>query len=234
MGGPYVVLSWPPADMDAAEFAARLLAGLRGSPGWREAAAEPGLRVWVPSARPPAASKLGGQRAGWLLGRIFGRPVRQETPIPPVQAARAIVAGAWGAYVALLPDPYGGPWWALRDPSGAVEAFTWRRQGVGVLASELDDLPPVLGPERLALDWDAVSDLIGRPTAAWGRCALDGVDALAPGDVAPIGRPSGAVAVWRPAEAARRAAPDALEAALVGTVSDACAAMASSSGGLLV
>jgi asparagine synthase (glutamine-hydrolysing) len=116
-----------------------------------------------------------------------------------VARATRLCASGWGAYAALLRDPRDDSWWGFRDPSGAVELFTWRSGDLAVAVVDLENLPPGLMPPRLALDWTVIADFLRRPAALVGRSALSGLAALAPGALLPLGGPAdSAVQVWRP------------------------------------
>lgn len=235
MPASFIALSWNAADASRQEAVLGLTRAMASAMGWRQAADETGLRLWVREESPSPARRLGASRGVWLAGRLFGgrAPEGRAERAPAIQA-REWADGAWGAYVALLPDPRGGPWWALRDPSGALEAFTWTRCGVGVLSDELEDVPHALMPERIDLDWDAVGDLLARPVSAWGRCALAPIQSIAPGEARPVGGERPGTFVWRPDQAVRREPPDEPARRLVEVVADACERMAASCGRILV
>ena len=101
--------------------------------------------------------------------------------------------------MALLRDAEDGRWWAFRDPSGAVEAFTWPVGDLQVMAAQVEGVPTSLLPRHLGLDWNVIADFLRRPAAIVGQCALRGIEALAPGDLQPLGAsPAETVAIWRP------------------------------------
>lgn len=200
MHPPYLVLTWGEeggGGEPSAEFAAILESG-----GWRRALGAPRLAVWDRPERPlPVAQH---QSAGMvILGRCFERNAigdRLSRPWTAEAAARWLCAHGWGSYVALLRSR-DGSWRALRDPSGAVEAYTWRSGGLGVLASGLVNLPARLLPPQLGIDWAAIADFLVRPESILARTALDGVHVVCPGRLQAIGSgASSATAVWGPAD----------------------------------
>jgi asparagine synthase (glutamine-hydrolysing) len=96
----------------------------------------------------------------------------------------------------------GGPS-IFRDPSGAVEALTWRCGAVSVVASTLPKFLLEAMPPRLSLDVDLIATWLAAPDAMAGPSALTGVHALAPGALA---RPQMRDAqVWRPVDWITRA-----------------------------
>ena len=95
--------------------------------------------------------------------------------------ARALCAGVWGRYVALLRDRAGPA--IFRDPTGGLEALTWRLRGVTVVASGLPpDLIGLIAPP-LTLDWDAIGQYLAAPASLSGPLALRGVSAIAAGEL---------------------------------------------------
>lgn len=167
--------------------------------GWAPRLARPGLQLFSRPERPLAVETFAAGD-GVLIGRWFGpRPLRHDGD--PARTARALCGSGWGPYLALLPEAATGAWRVFREPSGAVEAFTWRCGDLAVLASGLADLPPELLPHDLGLDWDAVADFLVRPASLLWRTALRGVSGVCPGDLQRLGEGTArAVAVWRPAD----------------------------------
>jgi asparagine synthase (glutamine-hydrolysing) len=167
---------------------------------------------------------------GVALGELFPRPgaappERGLHLLRPQAAARRLTAEAFGAFVVIGRDPETGAAVVYRDPSGAMDAVVWHRDGVLVAASAAPDwLGPLLPPD-LALDWDHVAALAGRPVLQSAGVALGGLAGLAPGELWADGRRE---QVWRPADfAARRREPARADPqALVGLVDHVVAAEA--------
>lgn len=154
--------------------------------------------------------------------------------------ARRLSADAWGGYVALLPDSAMQVWSVFRDPSGALDAITWRRDGVAVVADDLTASPCGLLPADLDLDWRVITEIICRPLATSHLSPLGGVHVVAPGDLQTAGAGADtAQPIWRPARYADpklAASPAALRQVVLDTVSDLAgvhdALIAEVSGGL--
>ncbi|HEX3365706.1 asparagine synthase-related protein [Phenylobacterium sp.] len=175
-------------------MAASALLGARSQ--WTRRIARADLEVWGQSDAPEVADLSG---AGVVIGQIRWRtpevPGRRETA---EAYGKQLIRQAWGSYVALLCDRKG--WCALRDPSGHLDCLTWRRGGIWLIASDIDELPRELLPSRMALDWDALSLCAATGAAVIGRSPLDGVATLTPGDLVVLaGRRAGeAQPLWRP------------------------------------
>jgi asparagine synthase (glutamine-hydrolysing) len=189
----------------------------------------PGLEIWCAGRPPPIAE---GPYGSVLVGRLVAAPgpaapSRRLGPHEPLRAARELVRSAWGSYLAVWRDR-DGRWWVLRDPSGALDALTWSRGPLALLATSLEGLPPQLRPPQLALDWDVLAGLIAEPAGLTGASALQGLVTVAPGSLHPFGGPRGeGRLLWRPQDHASAATgleadpelPDRLRACV-----DACVA----------
>ncbi|WP_293400903.1 asparagine synthase C-terminal domain-containing protein [Phenylobacterium sp.] len=189
-------------------------------PQWSVHAPAPGVLVARAQGRRAA---LIPQPWGVVIGELFGGTMRG------CESAREQAAGlldrAWGAYVALICEPRSGEWSVLRDPSGALDAVVWRRDGAVLIAGDLQGwLAPWL-PADLAIDWSALAGLLADPVRVSGRLALSGLSGLAPGEFWSGGE---ATLLWSPAKAARREATPACEAmcALPDLVDEVVRAMA--------
>lgn len=118
-------------------------------------------------------------------------------------ASRRLAREAWGAYVHVRRSPASGAVSVFRDPSGALEALVWRRDGATLVASVLPDWLDAGLPRDLALDWDRVGAFAVDPTLQTSGLALTGLHAVAAGELWTEG---GVVQVWRPGAFARREA----------------------------
>lgn len=209
---PYLVMT-APAGRPSEAFAA-ILADLKENQGWRVVVSAFGLAALVKGERPPEiapTTKL-FRTDGVVIGRVFdkspdaaGRARRADlselADIDPVEACRLLCSACFGGYVAVLAQDRGGPV-ALRSPSGALDAFTWRRGPVNFVA---DDIPEGLAaPGGLAVDWDGVGAVLARGIRAVARAPLHGVQGLDPG-VCRHGQGWGEETVlWSPAAIARQ------------------------------
>lgn len=199
MRAPYLALAWTCED---GAHAVRGVASGLTKLGWRIAAEPQGLQLWIRPQR-PAPVVVSPDRRRVLLGhrRESGGETRGMAVLTPVEAARHLSRTGWGPHLLLLRDPTDEGWWVCRDPSGAVDAYTWRNGPVAVLTSGLADLPRGTLPPGVGLDWTAIADLLRRPAAQTWRSPLAEVHVVCPGDVQPVGAGAGgARAVWRPAQ----------------------------------
>lgn len=210
MSAPYLLAAWPTASEAARRRVSALQAALEGA-GWRSGLARPGLQVWVRAARPLPITWC-EDLDGLVLGRCFQRG---GAVAPPAGGSAAAVAAwmshsRWGAYVAVLRNQ-NGDLWAFRDPGGALEAFTWARDEIRLLAADVDCAPPDFWPSDIALDWKVIAHQVAAPEALDMRSALRGVHPVLPGDLQRLGEAE-ARAIWRPSAylpAAHDAPPDA-------------------------
>lgn len=220
----YVAACWP-AEADPPELAP-LRQGDGGSSDWQVLVSEPGLLILTPHARPVRAHLLpGGQ--GVVLGDLFRRTplggpagrLRIAATTPRALCAR-LCDDYWGRYVAILPDRRSGVPTIFRDPSGALDALTWRQRAVTYVASEI---PPWLRP-RLpgggVVDWGRVAAMLIDPAQVAGDVALQSVAAPAPGQ-AWCG--AGGEYLWRPAQFVNLPPPEDPISALL-EITDRCVA----------
>src|SRR5690606_10997388 len=117
-----------------------------------------------------------------------------------------------------------GERWIYRDPSGLVDALTWRLSDeVSVVASALTELPWGFSPRRIGLHWDRIVEFLGVPTASTTPALLADVTAVGPGELRPVGGAGPAHEIWSPVAFASpvSASPDELAAEFVRRV-DAC------------
>jgi asparagine synthase (glutamine-hydrolysing) len=219
----FLLLFWPPEAPDAEALAARLQAAAAEAPTWRLAIARPGLALWLAGPEDLPVRVL-GPGGGVLIGEVFGRADGEPEleAVDPVCVARALAGRAWGQFIALL-GRAPGERWIYRDPSGVVDALTWRLgDGVSVVASALTELPRGFSPRRMALHWDRIVEFLGVPTAATTPALLSDVTAVGPGELLPVGG-GPAREIWSPVAFASPvdASADELAAEFVGRV-DAC------------
>lgn len=167
--------------------------------GWRRASHRPA--VWTSTAHRQPVTPLPG---GLLLGRRHGSPPDRLEPASPLRIASRLMSDGWGGWVGLLGGAAEGPVTVIRDPSGVIDAFVWRRGPLWVAASDahcgLDDLLP----DTVEVDLDRLALILTHPAAASGASALRGIHAVAPGAAVTLAR-DGAPDVrqiWTPARAA--------------------------------
>lgn len=237
----YVALSWPtgvaPTGLN------ELLEDPVVRRDWFVAERTDSFCLILETARPLSIrhSIDGGVR---MLGDLFERDTNRVAPptfASPVLNGRfedlctQLTAAYWGRYLVLQPDPAGAIA-VFRDPSGALDCFSWRKGAIAVAASGAPDwLLSTLGP-RLALNRAAVGAFLVDPAALGSRSGLDGVIAAHPGTIHWPSTERAPLTVWRPASFARAAARASLaeaRAAMVRTVDASVATFAAVSGPLL-
>jgi asparagine synthase (glutamine-hydrolysing) len=204
------------------------------------------LQVWVRDPHPLPVAASPGCTA--ILGHLFARSGSSvfarsgssggigALPAAPRQAAARLVSQGWGAYVALLREAP-GRYQALRDPTGALDALTWERDGVCAVAGDIDGLPPSILPSGLSLNWDVIASWVLKTSSLGGACGLEGLETIAPGELHPVGgKRAESVRLWRPLDWV--VAPEMSEANLAGQlaarVEDAVAAWADAHESLLL
>lgn len=206
----YLAFGWPPASDAGAARAAAWSAQLAGCPGWRLALRREGLEVWKVDGRGPALQVLGGGVV--VLGHILdrrgsGRACLPTLPVAPALAARRLRDDAWGAYVALFTDAADGLVAAVRDPSGGLDAITWRCGELVAVADDITHLPSGFAPAETGLAWDAITAIVADAYATGHLSPLAGYTGLAPGVLRAFAQPAAQdLAVWRPSDVARREA----------------------------
>lgn len=155
---------------------------------WRAVAERPGLSILIEGATPPAYRHLPGV-AGGVVGDLFdtgaaveGRgedfAVQKLAGMGAGEGARQLVAHAYGRYLAVFTE--GRTVRVLRDPMGALEAVSWRRDGLGFIGSRLPadrDLWPV----GLGVDWRAIAQILRQKNLASHLSPLTGVASIVPG-----------------------------------------------------
>lgn len=196
--------------------------------GWSRRVSDPYIQVFAPSAGRLAVTR-GLDGHGVLVGDIFdraGAPLSAVTrgslacrPLDDAQA-RKVIAECWGRY--LLIRRVSGEVAVLRDPSGAVEAVSWRKGGVTLISTSAEAVLDPWLPDDLSIDWTGVSDLVNAPGEHRHDLALNGLTAIAAGELHVVG-PQGSCGeqIWRPADiyrASRRADRPNLRAVVERTV----------------
>jgi len=231
----------------AASRQMQMVADHLGQAGWREAHCAEGLRIFRPNERALQIIQLG---RGVVIGDVFDADgVRASPaahlPLPArpslAESAAALTSMIWGRYVAILRVPSGDAG-VLRDPSGALDCFSWSAGAIQVIASTL---PPALlkvaGPPSLQIDREAIAAFLFEPAALATVSGLKGLCSVAPGAFLALASRQ-AVQVWRPGDFARRrplgqegaaaAMRDAVDLCVRAHASDGRTVIAELSGGL--
>lgn len=191
--------------------------------GWSRKSHDPFIQVFAPTGvRLEVARGLDGH--GVVIGEIYDREgqalsLRARGALGCRRLneaqARTVCSDHWGRY--LLVRRVEGDVAVLRDPSGALDCVVWRKAGVTLISTSAAAVIDPWLPDAIALDWDAVAALVGRPGEHRHRLALTGLQAVAGGELRLIGQGvNRAQQIWRPAEVYRdrasRPAPDLREA----------------------
>lgn len=224
----YVLLTWTSADHEAGALAARAGAQLAAAQ-WKRAHDRPGLALWLRDARPPRIHLSRDGRL-FLIGDYFGQA--PELVAEPEGAARKLIDEGWGRYVAVFVAP-GQPAQAiLRDPSGAMDAVTWRAGGLRVVASDHGLGLRSTAPAGLSLDWDVLGASLAERLHLAGRTPLTGLAAVTPGALRLLDTGGGETLVWRPSTYVQAGALRQRHASkqLADTIDDAVSALSGSAG----
>jgi asparagine synthase (glutamine-hydrolysing) len=176
--------------------------------GWRRDFQRGPFSIWLRGERLGAVHWLEDLQIA-VVGRLFARTdeLRPRSSRPPstgpgpIARAATLCATHWGHYVAFPMTTDGGEIGVFRDPSGALDAFTWRRGALRLAAGSLEAVAPQLLPDRMSLDWDIISDFIHRPVSLNGPIALRGLEAVTPGTFQALGALSASAAtLWEPSD----------------------------------
>jgi asparagine synthase (glutamine-hydrolysing) len=205
--------------------------------GW--AVVELSAAAWLALAGPHRPDRVAV--GSWtLVGDVLHRH-RPELPSgkrdDPWDYERKLMARFWGRYVGVQLGADGRIRSLLRDPSGAMECVAWDQDGLLVVASTLPDW--LLG--GLSIRWRPNPETLGLamrdPMSSADWLLMDGPVTIAPGTVQPLPLTSPPVAVWTPAEFARRSLSshwtlDEALATLASAVDDAVAGLGGLAGTL--
>ncbi len=212
--------------LDAAGEAA-LAAGRRGlaRAGWSQALAVEGMEVFVGPRRPPKVRLV--HRRCILVGDYRPRGQALSALVGgsrgPGELARAAVDGGWGRYI-LAWTADAGELAVLRDPSGAMDCLAWRKGRLRVVADQPPQEADVLMPDALSIDWERLGGIAAQPGLASDQPPLRGLEAIAPGGFALVGRETSRHVAWSPAAIWRERRADPSPGALRAVVDAAVAA----------
>ncbi|WP_232793194.1 asparagine synthase-related protein [Caulobacter hibisci] len=224
----YVLLTWRAADGDASARAQRAAAELTASQ-WTLAHDRPGLALWLPNRRPPKVHLSADGRLV-LIGDYFGRP--PQAAAQPLAAARHLIDGGWGGYIAVFTSPEQPAQAILRDPSGAMDALTWRAEGLRVIASDYGSALRAVAPVQLSVDWNLLGASLVERLHLAGQTPLIGVTAVTPGAFRSLDAAGGERLLWRPSVFVRTGAdaPEHAPQTLASAIDGVVTALASAEG----
>jgi asparagine synthase (glutamine-hydrolysing) len=228
----FVALSWSDPNADADALADQIGRALGRT--WRCDAANPGLRIWTPKARPPQVFVDPSARVV-IIGDRHGRSWQPNTETSADAIATQLCAHQWGRYVALF-RPANGPISAVfRDPSGGQDAVAWRKGPLTLVASDLLDALDDFGPDDLAINWDVLGAGLVERLHLVGSVPLVGVTSTTPGALRHLTGRQDEMLIWRPEVFAGRAWRDTPQARgdLVEAIDGAVSALTGVGGGVL-
>lgn len=166
-----------------------------------------------------------GPRCAWPVAQVHRRHAligewRGDGAHPSAMAGRCaagrsfaaeLIHGGWGAYLMVWVDDQ-GRLNLVRDPSGAIDAVWWTYGGVTLVSDRPPTaLDPVL-PERLAVDWERLGEILRRPSLMTDGLALKGFNEVGAGCWTQTSDPHADETLWRPQAFARQPVDDAPEA----------------------
>ena len=235
----FFALCWNPIEGSAPQIAPPSIARSPAD-SWTIVLEKPGIVVWAAGPRRPALKWL-AQVQSLLIGDLYvgNRPASADQFAnacgeDPISMARELATACWGRYVAVLrPSNAIGPC-VFRDPSGAVEALSWRSGKVTIVASTLPEFLLTALPPNLSLDLQQIASWLESPAAIAGASGLAGIHALAPGALSQPGKAD--IQVWRPLDwiSARAPARDDVPRMLEGVIDMVVGALSSERQGILV
>ena len=209
----YLMLLWTPGDDVAERAALRHLESLEAEGLWRRAFAEPGWSLILEADTALRVRPL-GLRRGAILGDLFHvdgseaprgqRVALTASPNGSRQVFEELSRRFWGRYVAFHQSTVTESAAMFRDPSGAMECLTWRRDRVRLVSSHLPTHHADLMPGGLGVDWAGVACRLSNPAATASGVALTGFEALDAGEMMDL-KTTERTLVWSPAAFVRRA-----------------------------
>lgn len=151
--------------------------------------------------RPPRLTEVG---AWTLIGDVIhrSRPTFDTGSADRLDYERKLLRRFWGRFVGVRLAASGQPAAVMRDPSGALEAMTWRQDGLTLIVSSAYPwLIEALRPDW-TIDLNRVKAALRDPVLASAGALLAGPTAVAPGAVLDL-QTGTQTALWDPARFAR-------------------------------
>lgn len=194
----YVSLAWLGNDPTALALVERIRARAA-----QEGAidAERSASSWTATFGPARPGVYSPTAGCLVVGEVFEHP-REEAAAhcgdSPIEIATWFARTRWGRYVILFRDASSASVSVFRDPSGALAAHVWTRDGVRIVASGTPDWLMEVAAPPIALDWTAVAGFVQSPFDAPRHSGVRGLRTVQPGELL---LPSGEAAIVWSAEA---------------------------------
>lgn len=207
----YVCLDWSGGDAIAGGLA-RSIKDAAMAHGYVEGDVAASRWVGTCGPRPPPLNRLAPDCL--VIGDLYAHPDRRSmAPCPPGDQAMAgwLSRARWGRYIVLFTDPNARVRAIFRDPSGALEAFTWVCSGVRLAASSTPDWLMALASPPIRFNWALLKRVLAEPETVHGDLALRDMQAVRPGGLLNVG--GAATRIWTPESFARGPAKAAGDAA---------------------
>lgn len=191
----YAAVYWSRSDPVAAAAAGQL----------RQAAEGAGYRIdvatdtsWIGVCGPNAPKAYGPAQGVRVIGEVYQHPDGRERTHDRT-TDEAIAAwysrNRWGRYVILFQDADGLLTSVFRDPSGALDAYLWARDGLQLVASDTPDWLMAQAAPEVAFDWTRIARLVDAPYDLGGAAPLLGIHQVPPGGLRAPGR--SVSTIWR-------------------------------------
>ena len=153
-----------------------------------------------------------------LIGEVYASPDEGGGAAPPYELAslsrwpieticRRLAQEGWGRYLLVGKTAEGAA--VFRDPSGALDCFTWTARGLRMFAARLPTALDPLLPRSASIDWTRVARQLRDPPAVAGESALRNIETVAAGCLwrSGPGLWTSSERIWWPAEIACRRPP---------------------------
>ena len=189
----YLAFLWNPADQESAARVGNVAQRLSVDLPWTLVYRHPGVLV----AHQPPPSKVPGLHSlaraqGVILGSLFRHSAQTtgtavgdldepSTRRIVTSGGRALVAGYWGSYVALIRDAGSGRCSLLREPTASLACFHMNWDAIHVIFSDFADLVRYVAPP-LTVDWSYLATRLALGFQPSRRCAVTEIEDIPGGE----------------------------------------------------